>query len=205
MGSVNNAVKHFRTITKHRHQVIKHCFKVGIPFRGLLHDLSKYGVTEFSKGVKYYQGTRSPNEGEREAYGYSLAWIHHKGVNKHHFEHWTDYDYVTKKIIPVKMPRKYVAEMFCDRVAASKIYQKEKYKDDAALAYFMKGKPTRFINKDTSDELEYLLTTLAEKGEKVAFAEVKRYLKGEDIIKRAENAADAGDKSEKSEEKSENK
>ena len=181
MSSVIRAIKHFRTITKHRHQVIKNCFRAGIPFRGLLHDLSKYGITEFSKGIKYYQGTRSPNEGEREAYGYSLAWIHHKGINKHHFEHWTDYDYVTKQIVPIKMPRKYVAEMFCDRVAASKIYLKDKYTDDAALNYFMKAKKTRFIHKETSDEIEYLLTTLAKKGEKAAFAEVKRYLKGGEL------------------------
>ncbi|MDE6031823.1 MAG: catalase, partial [Oscillospiraceae bacterium] len=119
---MKNFIGHFRTITRHRHKVIAHCAKAGIFWQGLLHDLSKYSPTEFWQGVKYYQGTRSPNEGEREAYGYSLAWMHHKGRNKHHFEYWTDYYPPTKTVQPVKMPLRYVAEMFCDRVAASKVY-----------------------------------------------------------------------------------
>ena len=172
-------LKHFVTITRHRHEVIKNCFKAGIPFQGLKHDLSKYSFCEFSKGAKYFQGTRSPNEAEREEYGYSLTWMHHKGRNRHHFEYWTDYDPVTKKISPVKMPRKYVVEMFCDRVAASKIYMKDKYTGDAPLAYFLKAKKRRFIHKETSDELEYLLVTLSEKGEKAAFAAAKAYRKGD--------------------------
>ena len=59
---------HLKTITKHRNKVIYHCFKVGLFFQGLKHDLSKYSFTEFSKGIKYYQGTRSPNEKERELF-----------------------------------------------------------------------------------------------------------------------------------------
>ena len=112
------AISHFRTITKHRHKVVALCFKAGIPIRGLLHDLSKYTLTEFICGAKFYQGTRSPNEMERETYGYSKAWLHHKGRNRHHFEYWTDYNIKTRCVEPVKMPLKFVIEMFCDRVAA---------------------------------------------------------------------------------------
>ena len=103
-----NACKHFNTITKHRHKVIKHCFKAGILWQGCLHDLSKYSFHEFIVGAKYYQGTRSPNEAEREAKGYSSAWMHHKGRNKHHFEYWTDYNTKTRTIEPVKMPMNYL-------------------------------------------------------------------------------------------------
>ena len=120
---MSHPFRHYRTITKHRHRVIAHCFRAGIGFRGLFHDLSKYSPTEFLPGAKYYQGTRSPNEREREALGYSAAWMHHKGRNRHHFEYWTDLNMQTKRYEPVKMPVRYVKEMFCDRVAASKIYQ----------------------------------------------------------------------------------
>ena len=102
-------IKHFRTITKHRHAVIRHCFRAGIPLQGLLHDLSKYSPTEFIPGARFWQGTRSPNEAEREKYGYSAAWLHHKGRNRHHFEYWSDYNPVERRVMPVKMPRKYVA------------------------------------------------------------------------------------------------
>ena len=166
-------VRHFRTITRHRHRVIAHCFRVGIPRRGLLHDLSKYAPTEFFEGAKYYQGTRSPNEKAREEFGHSKAWLHHQGRNRHHFEYWFDYNPQTKQREPVKMPPVFVLEMFCDRVAASKIYQGEKYTDRHPLEYFMRAKPKRVIHPETSDLLESWLVMLAETGEKETF----RYLR----------------------------
>ena len=174
------ALGHFKTITSHRHAVIKHCFKAGIGFQGLRHDLSKYTPTEFISGAKFYEdGKRSPNEKEREVYGYSIAWLHHKGRNKHHFEYWSDYDTVTKVLSPIKMPTKYVIEMFCDRVAASKIYQGENYTDSHPLNYFLKAKKTRMIHPKTSEYLEFLLRMLEEKGEKETFIYLKKHKKDE--------------------------
>lgn len=170
-----NFFGHLKTVSRHRRQVIKNCFKAGIGFQGLFHDLSKYSPTEFLAGVKYFEGKRSPNEKERETVGYSSAWMHHKGRNRHHIEYWTDYDPVTKQIHPVKMPIKYVKEMFCDRVAASKIYNGKNYTDATAYEYFMKGKARRQINAETSDLLEGWLKMLAEKGEKETFNYVKNY------------------------------
>lgn len=166
-------LKHFITVTRHRNAVMIHCFKAGIPFQGLMHDLSKYSFTEFFGGVKYFQGNRSPHEAEREDKGYSEGWMHHKGRNRHHFEYWTDYNPETKLMSPVKMPVKYVKEMFCDRVAACKIYMKKNYHDKAALDYFMKAKGRRVINPETSDLIEKLLTMLSEKGEKETFKYIR--------------------------------
>ena len=166
-------IKHFRTITRHRHCVIKHCFRAGIGAQGLLHDLSKYSPAEFVSGAKYYLGTRSPNEKERELFGYSLAWLHHKGRNKHHFEYWVDLDPAEKKYVPVPMPLNYVTEMFCDRVAASKIYQGEKYTDAHPLDYFKKGKAGDKMHRDTAAKLEELLTMLRDKGEEETFRYIK--------------------------------
>lgn len=175
--SFKQAVKHFRTITKHRHKVIAHCARVGILWQGLRHDLSKYTPTEFRQGARFYQGNRSPNEGEREAYGYSKAWLHHKGRNRHHFEYWVDYNPKTHRNEPVKMPLRFVAEMFCDRVAASKIYQGKNYTDDCALKYFERGKANRAIHPETSDLLEKWLGMLAEKGEKETFGYIKAFVR----------------------------
>ena len=174
---MKNLIGHFMTITKHRHLVIKHCKKAGVLWQGLRHDLSKYSPTEFLPGIKYYTGQRSPNEGERAENGYSLAWIHHKGRNRHHFEHWTDYSPVTKRIEPVKMPVSYVAEMFCDRVAAGKIYNGDKYTDDSPLEYFMKAKHRRVIHPETSDLLESLLVMLKENGEEQTFEYLRSLVK----------------------------
>jgi hypothetical protein len=174
---MNKAKEHFRTITRHRHGVIKNCFRAGIPLQGLMHDLSKYSPEEFLNGVKYYQGTRSPHEGERDAYGFSYGWMHHKGRNKHHFEYWTDYNPKTRVVAPVKMPLKYVKEMFCDRVAASKNYMKENYNDGAPLEYFLKAKGRRVIHPETSALIEKMLVMLRDKGERKTFAYIRRLKK----------------------------
>ena len=161
------------TITRHRNKVIAHCFKAGIGFQGLFHDLSKYSPTEFIPGAKYYLGDRSPTEKEREINGSSLAWMHHKGRNKHHFEYWTDVNVETKNYEPVPMPLKYIIEMFCDRIAASKIYQGDKYKDNSALEYYMRGHAREKMHAQTADMLEEWLIMLAEKGEDATFAHIK--------------------------------
>ena len=153
------------------------CFKAGIPLRGLLHDLSKFSPYEFIAGAKYYQGNRSPNEMERELFGYSSAWMHHKGRNRHHFEYWTDINTKTKQYEPVKMPLKYLKEMFCDRVAASKIYKAEKYTDSYPLEYFNKGKAADKMHKDTALMLEKLLTMLRDSGEDATFEFIRNLKK----------------------------
>lgn len=174
---LSNIIKHIKTVTRHRALVCRHCFRAGIYLQGLTHDLSKFSPEEFWVSCLMYQGTRSPNEAERELKGYSSAWIHHKGVNKHHFEHWTDYNPVTKKVEPVKMPIEYVIEMFCDRVAASKVYMGKNYNDNSPLEYFERAKGRRVIHPETSDLLEKLLIMLAEEGEDYTFAYIRRHMK----------------------------
>lgn len=144
-----------------------------------MHDLSKYAPQEFLVGVKYYQGTRSPNSAEREVKGYSSAWLRHKGRNKHHLEYWIDYSLdADKTMVGLEMPIKYVAEMFCDRVAASKNYNKDKYKDSDSYNYFLNSKEHYMINPKTGELLERLLKMLSEKGEDYTFNYIKRELLG---------------------------
>lgn len=168
---------HLKTITKHRNKVIFYCYKTGIFFQGLRHDLSKYSPVEFFRGVRYYQGTRSPNEKERELFGYSSAWLHHKGRNKHHFEYWVDVNPKTKLYEPVEMPVKYVAEMFCDRVAASKIYKGENYTNSSALEYFENGNAARQMHPKTAELLREWLKMLTEQGEEKTFNHIKKVVK----------------------------
>lgn len=174
---IENFFGHLKTVRQHRRQVFKHCLKAGIPWRGFVHDLSKFSPTEFIPGVMYFQGNRSPNEKEREVDGFSKAWIHHKGRNRHHFEYWTDYNPVTKLMEPVKMPDIFIFEMFCDRVAASKIYNRESYNETMPLEYFLRAKPRRNIEKTTSDKLEFLLTMLRDKGEDQVFRYIRRQVR----------------------------
>lgn len=166
--------KHFCTVTKHRHTVIAHCARTGILLQGLKHDLSKYSPAEFIPGARFYLGDRSPTEAERQELGYSGAWMHHKGRNRHHFEFWTDYSPVTRRLEPVEMPVRYVKEMFCDRVAAGKIYLGEKYTNDNPIEYFLKGNAKNCMHPETARLLEQWLRMLQSEGEKKTFAYIRQ-------------------------------
>lgn len=178
--------QHFCTITNHKILVLKGCFKVGLYRQGIVHDLSKYGLTEFLVGCKYFKGYMSPNNVERAEKGYSSAWLHHKGRNKHHLEYWIDYGVDKKQgkgegtcMVGMKMPIKYVIEMFIDRVSASKNYQKEKYTDESSLIYYNNSMEHYILHPDTRAMLEYLLTMLYKCGEEKTFSFIKKeILKG---------------------------
>lgn len=174
-----NWYKHLCTINEHKLEVGKNCFRCGLYLQGILHDLSKYSWTEFSMGAKYYQGNRSPNDAEREDKGYTSSWLHHKGRNKHHLEYWMDYDLDKRdgSFTGMKMPDNYIVEMFCDRVAASKIYKKEAYTDRSALDYFLTGKGINAMHPYTRKRLAKMLTILAEEGEDEAFKYARKYMK----------------------------
>ena len=181
------------TITEHRIEVMKYCFKCGLYLQGLTHDLSKYAPVEFINGAKYYQGYRSPNNSEREHKGYSESWLHHKGRNRHHLEYWVDYrqepdgTWVSEVslaapesggMVPVEMPRKYLVEMICDRIAASKVYNKGHYEDDMPLKYFERSMDKIFMNENTKKELHAFLKMIAVFGEDRTFKFIKeRYLR----------------------------
>ena len=166
--------KHFETITHHRWLVLLGCFRVGLYWQGLTHDLSKYSPTEFLIGARYYQGTRSPNAAERENKGYSEAWMHHKGRNRHHYEYWTDMSRQTKNYESIPMPRKYLVEMVMDRIAACKTYQHGSYNDGAALTYFESSRERQLMHPDTRQQLEHILTMLRDRGEKETFRYLRR-------------------------------
>ena len=161
--------QHLHTVNRHRFLVMKLCFRVGLCRQGLCHDLSKYSPTEFLVGAKYYAGTRSPNAVEREKNGYSAAWMHHKGRNRHHYEYWSDLNPHTKRYEPVEMPRKYLAEMVLDRMAACMTYHGKDYRDGDALAYYLKSAETKLMHPETSRQLRYLLQLLADEGEEALF------------------------------------
>ncbi len=167
--------KHFKTITTHRLLVMGGCFRMGLIRQGLTHDLSKYSFVEFWNGARYYQGVRSPNAAEREDKGFSEAWMHHKGRNRHHYEYWVDMNRETRTYQPVPVPRRYLAEMIADRIAACKVYEGKKYTPASPLGYLMRSREKDLMHPQTRQELEFLLTMLRDKGEK----EIYRYIRKE--------------------------
>ena len=182
ISMIKQFLGHLHTINHHKWLVTRDCIRVGLISQGLKHDLSKYAPIEFFAGVKYYEGgKRSPINREKEEKGYSQGWLHHKGRNRHHFEYWIDYS-VEKDGNPMTgmpMPRKYIAEMMMDRMAASKIYNGKNYNDHFPLQYYEKGKHHYMMHPQTEKDLVKLLTILDKKGEDYLYRYIRQvYLKG---------------------------
>lgn len=186
-----NAVLHFRTITKHKCLVMRNCFRVGLYKQGLLHDLSKYSWEEFGTGVNYYQGNRSPNAAEKEQKGYSAAWLHHKGRNKHHFEYWIDYAPDKQNgLIGNRMPLRYLIEMVMDRIAASRVYKGDDYTDACPWEYYSREREFLVMHPQTRKQLELLLQLLRDEGEERTFARIRRLMREERKRARKKRRAD---------------
>jgi len=154
--SMKKYIKHFIVITKHKYYVMVECFKRGLYWQGIVHDLTKYSFAEFKESAKYFQGTGTPINKIKEELGYSRAWLHHKGHNKHHWEYWTDF--FDGQIKPCTMPEKYIKEMCCDMIGASKAYLKTKYNPAEPLKYFLKRKENFLMTPLDKEHLEILLT-----------------------------------------------
>ena len=169
-------LNHLKTISKHKYYVAKFCFKCGFYWRGITHDLSKYGITEFCSSARYFSGKRSPIDAEKDAIGYSMAWQHHKGHNPHHWEYWID-NIGTKENKPIKIPYKYVIEMICDWLGAGIVYSKQQVNFDKPYAepleYYNKHLKERIFHEETQKLIEYYLHIVKEEGINAFCEEVK--------------------------------
>lgn len=160
---MGNKWKHFKTVCKHKAVVYKECKACGIAWQGIIHDLSKFSRTEFIPSANYFQGTGSPIEKEKAVKGYSEAWLHHKGHNKHHWEWWTDFD-KNGGIIAQKIPSKYVIEMVCDWVGAGMVYSKEKWTQAEPLNYYNKVRSGRHFHPETEELIIIMLKIIRDDG-----------------------------------------
>ena len=176
---IDNLFKHLKVIHRHRVFVRRACFKMELYWQGITHDLSKYSLAELSI-CKYYSGTRSPHQNARQELGYSPSWIHHYHTNKHHYQFWWD-ESEEGKIIPMKMPYKYVLESFCDMLGASKAYNPDAWKPDLLLDYWQtKCIGKRIMHEDSINLINTLINKLTELGEDdffIWYSAAKPYLK----------------------------
>ena len=159
---IKNIIKQFKLITHHKWIVFKLCCKVGEPWRGLVHDLSKYSPTEFWESANYYVGNHSPITEAKRDKGYSEAWLHHKGRNRHHVQYWTDYN--APEVHPI-IPYPYAVEMICDKIAAGMVYQGKNWTKEFELTYWEEKEKNQLeMNPKIRDFTTAVLTEVAEQG-----------------------------------------
>lgn len=153
--------KHLKTVLKHKYYVAKYCFKAGLYWQGLVHDLSKFSPVEFFESVKYYQGTSSPIDACKKDKGFSNAWLHHKGQNKHHYEYWQDnFDRGTTHL---EMPFKYALEMVCDYLGAGHAYSGKNFTLAGELKWWENKKSNPIaMHENTFAFVDEMMKTIAE-------------------------------------------
>lgn len=156
-----NLFRHLKTVLKHKWMVFKLCVRAGIPWQGLIHDLSKFSITELKESVKHYTGKRSPLAIVKEEKGYSEAWLHHKGHNKHHYQYWFDYE--APNSTPM-MPYKYIVELICDSFAAGIVYQGKDWTKEYQLSYWNRTKVRAKIPQELMNLLDEVYQTVADEG-----------------------------------------
>ena len=170
--TIGKIFKHLHLVNKHRFIVFKLSIRAGIPLQGLVHDLSKYSFIEFFEGAKYYSGHYSPIANAKKDLGYSEAWLHHKGRNKHHFEYWYDYTLDNPAIV---MPFKYYCELVCDTISASMVYEGKNFTNRSQFEFYEEKRKEAKLDPRYDELLYRTYKDVAEHG--VNYVVRKKYLR----------------------------
>ena len=173
-----NCLKHFIKICKHKYWVGYYCFKAGIPWRGIKHDMSKFSPIEFWESVKYYSGTSSPIDACKKDKGWSKAWQHHKGRNDHHYEYFVDN--LDNGGTAIQMPFINVAELIADYLGAGRAYMGENFSYQAEYEWwFNKKKKPLLMHPQTKKFIDLVLYNLTQKKENLVLNKnaLKRFYK----------------------------
>jgi hypothetical protein len=160
MKQILTAFKHLKTILIHKYWVAKYCFQLGLYWRGVTHDFSKFHPIEFLESIKYYTGTSSPINECKKDKGYSLAWQHHKGHNSHHYEYWIDLLDIGGE--PIKMPKDDLKELICDWIGAGKTYMGSDFTFEKELKYVSSRINNAKMHKNTKDAIYRIFVLLSE-------------------------------------------
>lgn len=113
-------LKYLFYVIRHKWFVFIECCKLGIPWRGIVHDLSKFSFTEWFPYVETFYGDKPSPRDATGAYDpsqvsqdFDYAWLHHQHSNPHHWQYWLlrgDCD--AQKALPI--PEVYLKEMMAD-------------------------------------------------------------------------------------------
>lgn len=153
-------IGHLKTVIEHKKWVYYYCARLGMYKAGLLHDLSKFSPTELLESANYYAGgTSSPINEAKKDKGYSLAWFHHKGRNRHHYEYW--YDNIDAGGKKVKMPEEYADELICDYLGAGRAYMKQNFTYVNEYKWWTDKRNIIAMNEQTKTFVDHIMVLLA--------------------------------------------
>ena len=164
-------IKYFNYVVRHKWYVMIECFKFGLIWRGLMHDLSKFLLDEFIPYMNYFYGKKDSDiKRGRDETGYykpgstgdskfDFAWLLHQKRNRHHWQWW---------ILPedeggiklIEMSDKYILEMICDWIGAGKAQGHFSPKDDKfyeTQRWYKKNGNKMQLNSATRQHIEEII------------------------------------------------
>lgn len=126
---------YLKIVLRHKLAVLKGCRIMGVPlWRGLMHDMSKFSLTEWNAYVNNFynsDGTkkkiRNPDgsyDPSSQTTAFTRAWLHHHKNNKHHWQSWISIG-DCGKLTPVEIPDVYIREIIADWIGAGIAYSNE--------------------------------------------------------------------------------
>jgi len=137
-------LKYLKTVLRHKWFVGQECFKVGLYWRGLVHDWSKFLPDEFLSYAKFFEGGYKYGE-QPEALkaAFAAAWNEHQKRNSHHYQyHMLTWDRGDTECLP--MPLKDCMEMLCDWRGAGRTYG-----NTDTRGWYLKNKGNIHLHPDT--------------------------------------------------------
>ena len=137
---------YFWYIIEHKKNVAVECFKMGLYWHAITHDLSKFMPSEFfAYAEKFFSGDYAYKYQQVEI-NFGIAWLHHQHRNKHHWDYWVGSDGTA-----APMPRRYVMQMVADWKAMGKRF------GDTAKEFYQKNNSRMKLHSKTRNILDQLL------------------------------------------------
>lgn len=148
-------------LLRHKWYVFIEACKLGVPFLGIIHDMSKFLPDEFIPYSRYDFSNFGHNNKDAQNV-FDLAWLKHQRRNKHHWQHWllmNDSGIATlrngryfKEVEPQPMPYKYILEMVADWRGAGRAFGNNNTK-----AWYIKNKNKIILHPRTKHAVETLI------------------------------------------------
>jgi len=146
---MNKHWRYFSYVLRHKWFVFVECCKLGVPWRGVAHDLSKFRPSEWIPYARYFYGDYLSKEGVERSF--DLAWLHHQKRNKHHWQWWVlPLDDGGQKILP--MPDVYCKEMLADWYGAGRALGKPD-----TVAWYVRNRDKMLLHHETRAWIEQQL------------------------------------------------
>lgn len=91
-------LKYLSYVLRHKWFVFLAACRLGIPWRGLVHDLSKFRPSEWFPYVEHFHGRKAKPWRDSTGYykptdtgdpAFDFAWFLHQKRNQHHWQWWT--------------------------------------------------------------------------------------------------------------------